>query len=153
LTTEISFSTSYPAPALWPNKRPHWSKKARSVKLQRLAVQLDALAILPRGFLPLSRAELLFTLHCPGATRAQLPDPDNVIAALKSTIDGLVDAKILTDDRDVSITLQKMLPRREWFPKQPEHKRHCIEAPYLSRLFVTIRNAAETLPMVRTNPN
>ena len=37
--------------------------------------------------------------------QALLAIAEHHIAALKSTIDGQVDAKILTDDRDISITL------------------------------------------------
>ena len=72
---------------------------------------------------------------------------DNAIAALKSTIDGLVDGGALSDDNQLTFTLDAILPKTEWAQlyaaaRTSTHARSRTPAelrlPYLSAVFMTI---------------
>lgn len=86
---------SYPAPALWPNKRPHWAAKAKATSKARL----DAFMMM-RGYLaqfdaPAVPARLVFTIR-PKPT-GPVPDKDNIVAACKALQDGIAAALSLND--------------------------------------------------------
>ena len=143
--TPLKIQTWYPPPPLWPNNRPHWSQRARCVKKQRYETSLitrAAIAERPQ-WIPLRAAQITIVLHCPGTA----PDPDNAIAALKSTIDGLVDGGAISDDNQLTFTLYKIVPKTEWaklYPVAPTstHARSRTPAelrlPYLSAAYLTI---------------
>lgn len=77
----------YPYPALWPNKRPHWSAKARATRSYRWTAKLAANGAKP------GRVDLIF---CPKPFGPP-PDLDNCIAAFKAGQDGLADAMGIND--------------------------------------------------------
>ena len=143
--TVLWIHVPYPPPPLWPNKRPHWSQRARCVKNQRYETSLitrSSIAALPQ-WIPLRAAQINIVLHCPGSA----PDPDNAIAALKSTIDGLVDGGALSDDNQLTFTLDAILPKTEWAKlyaaartSTPARSRTPadLRLPYLSAVFMTI---------------
>ena len=143
--TPLKIQTWYPPPPLWPNNRPHWSQRARCVRNQRKETSLitrAAIAERPQ-WIPLRAAQITIVLHCPGSA----PDPDNAIAALKSTIDGLVDGGALEDDNQLTFTFEAIVPKTEWaklYPAAPTstHARSRTPAelrlPYLSAVFMTI---------------
>jgi hypothetical protein len=143
--TLLSIHVPYPPPPLWPNNRPHWSQRARCIKTQRYETSLitrAAIAERPR-WIPLRAAQITILLHCPGSA----PDPDNAIAALKSTIDGLVDGGALADDNQLTFTFEAIVPKTEWaklYPAAPTstHARSRTPAelrlPYPSAVFMTI---------------
>ncbi len=83
----------YPANALWPNKRPHWSAKAKAVRTYRHWAKMATLADNTR---PPVVGRLIVTL-CP-KPRGPVPDADNISAAIKAAQDGVADA-YKVDDR------------------------------------------------------
>ena len=83
----------YPPPALWPNKRPHWSAKARATRSYRQWAKLAANGAKP------GRVHLIF---CPKPF-GPAPDRDNAIAAFKAGFDGLADAMGI-NDRNLKFT-------------------------------------------------
>ena len=85
----------WPLPALWPNKRPHWSAKARATRSYRQWAKLAANTAKP------GPVRLIF---CP-KPMGPLPDMDNCIAASKALQDGLADA-MGVNDRDLIVTYE-----------------------------------------------
>lgn len=95
----LAFQLPVPPAYLSPNSRCHWSKKAKEVKTAREAAQIEALRVLngrtaPR-FTKARFSAILFHLT------KRTPDPDNFIAMLKPYLDGLADAGIVANDRDL----------------------------------------------------
>lgn len=70
----------------------HWSQYARSKKDHTAAVALRARA---ERVLPIEGAALL---HCTWYAPDRRKDPDNLAAAVKFILDGLVQAKVLPND-------------------------------------------------------
>lgn len=85
----------YPPNALWPNKRPHWSAKARATRSYRNWAKLAAHGAKP------GKVHLIF---CPKPFGPK-PDMDNCIAAAKSLQDGLADA-MGVNDRELRLTYE-----------------------------------------------
>ena len=83
----------WPFPALWPNKRPHWSAKARATRSYRFMTKVAAKDA------TLGPIRLTF---CPKPLGPK-PDKDNCIAASKALQDGLADA-LGVNDRDLIVT-------------------------------------------------
>lgn len=83
----------WPFPALWPNKRPHWSAKARATRAYRFTAKCLALG---------SDAGPIRVTYCPKPL-GPTPDLDNCIAAFKAAQDGLADA-FGVNDRDLIVT-------------------------------------------------
>lgn len=91
----VTFDLPFPAKILWPNGRGHWAEKARAVKSARQAAWAAALAAGVKS-LPVSAGySIAVTVH--PKTRNPI-DRDNVVASLKSAIDGIADA-LGVDDR------------------------------------------------------
>jgi crossover junction endodeoxyribonuclease RusA len=92
----------WPPPCLWSNAR----KDRRSISGVRKAYREDgAKAALAAGFrkLPWASAHLRITFHAPSEGRRDL---DNMLAAIKSGLDGVSDA-IGIDDSLWSLTIQR----------------------------------------------
>lgn len=88
-----------PDPVLSPNAREHWSTKARATKAARGRAKLEAIRVLDRRPKPLWRqARYTATLYTMTGRRR---DPDNFIASLKPSLDGIADAGIVRNDRDL----------------------------------------------------
>ena len=85
----------YPFPALWPNKRPHWSAKARATRSYRFTTKLAA-----NG----SKPGAIRVTFCPKPFGPP-PDMDNCIAAFKAGQDGLADA-MGVNDRDLRFSYE-----------------------------------------------
>lgn len=79
----------WPYPALWPNKRPHWSAKAKATRDYR---QLAALTLRGATMGPVR------IIWCPKPT-GPFPDRDNAIAACKALQDGIADAMRVNDSK------------------------------------------------------
>lgn len=77
-----------------PNSRCHWAAKARAAKAQREIAMLSVIREL-NGF---TRPRIDVTLYARVNRRR---DRDNLIASLKSAVDGLVDAGLFDDDHAV----------------------------------------------------
>lgn len=108
-----------PPRELQPNARPHWRAKAKAVSSYRS--QSRDLAS------PWATGEPVETaVVCIGYANktARLIDPDNIIAAMKSAIDGINDAGIITDDNQ----LIYLTPKR-WKCAEDPHVRIVLKQP------------------------
>ena len=95
----LSVWLPWPAAALSPNSRSHWSVKALSVKHARhdaKMLALDALKAVPAVFLPYEIPVIITFI--PDRKR-QGYDHDNAQASLKSYSDGIADALGVDDKR------------------------------------------------------
>lgn len=86
----ISISISWPAPALWQNRRVHWSKRAASASLYRAEARVTTQCQLGFDYVRTSDSpRLTFRFHPPDKRRRDL---QNMPATAKSAIDGIADA-------------------------------------------------------------
>lgn len=96
---KLTLQLPIPDPVLSPNAREHWSIKAKATKAARGRAHLEALRVLDGNEAPFWKkaryTATLFTLS--GRSR----DPDNFNASLKAYIDGIADAGIVSNDRDL----------------------------------------------------
>ena len=88
-----------PHAGLSPNSREDWRKKARLVRDSRYLARMAALE--QYGQVAPLRSPVMLHATVAWEPRRQRMDVTNIIAALKSYEDGLVDAKIMPDDRGV----------------------------------------------------
>lgn len=79
--------------------RGHWRSKHGHTKLWKRKVWLACWHLAPPE--PLQRARLTFT-----RVSSNRPDFDNLVSSFKATIDGLVEARILIDDKPENIERQ-----------------------------------------------
>ena len=92
----IVITLRLPPRELSPNGRPGWAPKARAVRRYRETAHLLALAARPGR--PMERARVTAKFYF--VDRRQR-DPDNLLASLKSAIDGLVDAHVVGNDANM----------------------------------------------------
>jgi len=94
---QITIILPLPVRKLSPNARVHWAEKAKLVRASRKVAALAALEALnlrrPPGWL---KAKMEVKAYFKTLT---FPDPDNFIASLKSSIDGIADSGIILDDK------------------------------------------------------
>lgn len=95
----IKLTLSYPPRELNPNEKSHWAKKSAAVKAYRALAQAEAIAVLNRRTPPrwLHAKAKIDQYH-----KSTFMDRQNIIAAHKSSIDGLIDAGVLEDDRELA---------------------------------------------------
>lgn len=93
----VLISLPLPPRELSPNARPHWAAKARAAKRYKQEA-VNAYARQYGKKRQWRRAWIEIEWQHP---TARLPDKDNIIAWLKSGIDGLVSAGLLSDDKEV----------------------------------------------------
>jgi crossover junction endodeoxyribonuclease RusA len=96
----LRLTLPWPARALWPNARPHWSSRSRAAAAQRAAARLLALDHVNRNGppdLPPDGPLKLRITACPPSRRRW--DDDGLIGALKSARDGLAEALGVDDVR------------------------------------------------------
>ena len=87
----------WPSPALSPNARGHWSKRAKAAKAYRLECFLIAKA----AGIKAPESKILWTVEFfPPSRRAY--DDDNLLARMKSARDGIADALGVDDRRFVT---------------------------------------------------
>lgn len=100
------FTIELPLPPMEirPNARVHWARKAAKVREYRSRARFAATMLLMDGSfpvpMPLDSAQVRITML---NRTARKMDADNLIASLKPALDGLTDAGLWTDDRDVDI--------------------------------------------------
>lgn len=80
--------------------RGHKMAGARVKKLYTEKVEACGLEWRPSGWKPIKRYGIRLVWHCVNGNR----DPDNIAAAIKYVLDGLVRAGILADDRWSNVT-------------------------------------------------
>lgn len=86
---------------LSPNARAHWAaKKDKTERYRNAACGAACRALRQEGLPPPMYKRAWVEIEWEHKT-ARLPDKDNIIAWLKSGIDGLTDAGIFADDRDI----------------------------------------------------
>ena len=96
----LTFQLTLPDRRLSPNARHHWSVKAPVAKAARAAARREAERVLDGRPAPRWTKAGLRPVVFLGPTNRQ-PDPDNLLASLKAYIDGLADAGIVVNDRDL----------------------------------------------------
>jgi crossover junction endodeoxyribonuclease RusA len=92
----IVITLPLPAPCLSPNARPHFMQKARATKAYRTAAFIEARKHKAERW---KRATAQATFY--KATK-RVSDSDNLLASLKSAYDGIADAGIVANDRDLT---------------------------------------------------
>ncbi len=93
-----------PGRELSPNWRGHWAARTRAVKVAKVAAKVETLRAWRawHGIKPLPRAEAgAWSARFHWRDRRSMRDPDNAIAALKATLDGIVAAGLLADDKNL----------------------------------------------------
>lgn len=97
----LTLTFKLPDKDLSPNRKKHWTVKYRLNKTRRSVVQFDSICQMRHlGYEPTFKYAMVSirwyakTLH--------FPDADNALASLKSTVDGLADAKCIVNDRYLS---------------------------------------------------
>jgi crossover junction endodeoxyribonuclease RusA len=99
----LEFTLPWPQPKLSPNSRTHWSILAREKKIYRGACWATAKDQL-KGWMPeLPIGPLLLELEFVPPHRREY-DRDNLVARMKSGIDGLCDALRCDDKRFTTLT-------------------------------------------------
>lgn len=87
MTKSFMITLSWPAPALWENRKTHWAQKARAKKAARR--EAWALALEAGITYPMPTARLQFAFYPPTNHRR---DAQNMPATQKAAIDGIADA-------------------------------------------------------------
>lgn len=107
-----------PPKELSPNSRCYWRVKAAATKAFRTEAQLMAINAMNEQLRPLAKrprwksAKVQCTFY--RRTRHKT-DPDNLISSVKAAFDGLTDAGVWSDDRD----LTHLPPVTKHDPKNP----------------------------------
>ena len=101
---QITIELPLPPGALAPNRRPHWRQKAHAIGQYRGAARIVALSKMnacvriPAGSeFPWSNASARVVWNHSG----QQPDRDNALASLKAAFDGIADAGVIANDREL----------------------------------------------------
>lgn len=99
---KIEIEIPLPPPETSPNARSHWRAKAEAIRIYRDHAAGQAIINMrllgEPDWLPLKQARIRITYF---HKTVRFRDPDNILASLKPAIDGLQDAGLLADDRDV----------------------------------------------------
>jgi crossover junction endodeoxyribonuclease RusA len=98
----------WPDQTLSPNARVHWAKKSAATKKYREYARLTALE--KHFYIPKDRClTIALGFHPPNASHYDL---DNLLARMKSTLDGLFDANGANDEyiREINVSLGKQTP-------------------------------------------
>lgn len=100
-----SLTLQLPVPdrALSPNARVHWSVKGKAVSAARVAAAVEANRVLFERRPPMppprwEKARCHAVLFHKGK---RTPDPDNFVASLKPYLDGIADAGLMANDRNL----------------------------------------------------
>ena len=95
----LTVTLELPPQNVRPNSRPHWRAKAKAVQDYRAKALAAAQEALGGKYPPYLEAALVHIKFYNKTARKM--DGDNIIASMKSAIDGLTDAGIFDDDREV----------------------------------------------------
>jgi crossover junction endodeoxyribonuclease RusA len=88
-----------PARKLSPNARVHWAEKAKLVRASRKVALYESIKAL-QGRRPPGWIKAKMEVRAFFKTR-NFPDPDNLTASLKSSIDGIADSGIINNDKSL----------------------------------------------------
>lgn len=102
MTTVRSITVVVPGRPENPNRiRGHWSKRHGINVKWKTAAAWHAAMVLPGGWKPMRRARMS-VVHVVPDRRAR--DLDNLVAAIKASLDGIVLAGVIADDSDRVLT-------------------------------------------------
>jgi len=96
--TSISITLPLPPKAVRNNWRGHWAAKAGAVKQYRFQAHMRALSAMGKEKLAWEKANVKITAYFPTARHL---DPANLIDALKPAFDGLQDAGVIVNDKNL----------------------------------------------------
>ena len=96
--TSLTISLPLPPKEIRNNARCHWAKKAGAVKQYRFQTHMKALAAMGNEKLRWEKAAVQVTAYFPTARHL---DPTNLIDALKPAFDGLQDAEVIVNDKNL----------------------------------------------------
>lgn len=104
----IEIELPFPVSALMPNRarRNHWAAKAKYAQTARMVGKVETLNALPHNTAPTFEPQERIPLRlefCPPDLRPR--DLDNLLAAMKPTLDGVSDALSINDKMYCPITL------------------------------------------------
>lgn len=94
----ITIRLTLPPAAVKPNARFHWSKKAKETKAYRRESWGDCVWQIKSPPPRWKKATFKAVAYFP---TLRFPDPDNFIASLKAALDGIIDAGIVANDKDL----------------------------------------------------
>lgn len=98
----MQITLAWPPAELSPNSRLHWARAAKAKKAYRRACAIEAIA---QGVQRTTAPRLHLALEFVPPTR-RMPDADNLLARMKSGIDGLADVLGL-DDRHWEFSISR----------------------------------------------
>jgi crossover junction endodeoxyribonuclease RusA len=112
----MTITLPLPPRELSPNARVHWAAKARAVKAYRAVAYWEAMMAVPRRDRMEWKEATAHVVYYKASARKM--DADNILASLKASFDGLVDAGILADDAGlrhapVRLVIDRANPRVE----------------------------------------
>ena len=107
----LTITLPHPPQSLRPNFRGHWARKSTAASALRKLAKWRAMEALAGAVLNWKKATVLITWE---STTARHPDPDNIIASLKSAFDGLQDAGVVLNDSGLWPVRPVILTRRPW---------------------------------------
>lgn len=103
-----------PPAALSPNARVHYHVRARAAAQTRADAAYAAMHALDQaGFRAPPRWKRARIVYVWCVKSGTYPDPDNAVARCKPVLDGLVDAGVLSDDRDVDVVFERKRGKTE----------------------------------------
>src|SRR5580698_1259492 len=110
---ELTFTVAFPAGlGVNPNENLHWARKAERNGLVRDLTQGHAqVAARACGWACAGRATL--TLTVVWGKGGKIRDHDNLATMLKPLVDGLVRAKLFTDDKPKCLTIAPLIQERD----------------------------------------
>jgi Holliday junction resolvase RusA-like endonuclease len=95
----ITITIPIPHRSLSPNARTHWATKAAKVKAARRFACIQGIAVTVEAEPNWPNAISTVVWYAKTATH---PDPDNALAMLKPYFDGMADAGVLANDRNLA---------------------------------------------------
>ena len=106
----LTIELPLPPQEIRPNTRVHWARKAKKVREYRSRSKWAAIhALSEREETAFANSDCSFPIRKPTVRitmlnkTARKMDQDNLIASMKSAMDGLTDAGVWDDDREVTI--------------------------------------------------
>ncbi|WP_397382818.1 RusA family crossover junction endodeoxyribonuclease [Prosthecobacter sp.] len=96
--TSLTITIPLPPKAVKPNSRKGWRRKAEGTQVYRKQAWAAAFVAVKRKPPMWKKARVNVAAYFKTTT---FPDPDNLIASLKAAFDGVADAGVIQNDRDL----------------------------------------------------
>lgn len=98
MNESITFTIGIPDKILSPNARPHWAQKRRATKDLRECSKYLTLQAMAGRNIQFTEASMFTTWHWKDKRSR---DRDNALARMKAVQDGIADAGLVKNDRDI----------------------------------------------------